>query len=144
MFRLFLLKLKTLNCEHNPLYHWWKVCGFFKMPKLKFYIGRIKWIYGYPLKYNKYLSINTSSVGWKDKFRSPRFEWNPYILITILNKYQISLTFYYIPEHTWEAILDILYYNKSIKQAIENNVWIDIRTKEEIGINSNLKKYVRP
>lgn len=132
--------LKRLNCEHNLLYHWWKVRKYFKAPKIKFYIGRIKWIYGYPLKYNKYVSFNMSSLGWKDKFRNPRFEWNPYILITVLNKWQLSITFYYVPDFTWEAILDILYYNKSVEQAIEHNTWIDMRNNREINILNNIKR----
>lgn len=130
------------NLYHNPLYHWFKVRKYFKRPKIGLYYGKITWRFGFPIRrdyYNRVLDFRSSALGWKDKYDSPRFEWHPYIMITFLRKWQIIWTFYYEIEHVWEAILDVLYYNKSIEEAIKENTWININTGKEISIT----KYIR-
>lgn len=138
------------NKYNNPLYHWWKARKYFKRPKCHFYKGKITWFFGFPIKkeyLNKILDIRFNALGWKDKWDSPRHEWDPYISIVFFRKWQLLWIFNWISNDkdsgirsmaTWEAILDYLYYGKSIDQCIKNHVW---GWKKEITINSNLKKF---
>lgn len=136
---------KLWNEYHNPIYYWWKVRKYFKFPSIRFYKGKKTWFFGLPIRndcYNRFIDIRLSGLGWKDKYNSPRFEWHPYIMIMFFRKWQIIWIFYYKPDHTWEAILDYLYYGKSIEEAIEDNTWVNVNTKEEITIMHNLKKNI--
>ena len=57
-------------------------------------------------------------VGWKSKYDSPRWEYNPYIAIILFRKWAISWTIgwkdYMQNLATWEAILDYNYYDRPI------------------------------
>lgn len=124
------------NTYCNPWYHWWKVRKYFKQPDSHFYCGKITWFFGLPCRhdyYNRILDIHFSALGWKDKWYTPRHEWDPYIAITIFRKWQLIWTFNWADENdndsitrsmaTWEAILDFSYYNKSMKWVVNNHIW---------------------
>lgn len=71
---------------------------WFKFPKPSIYFGHI--ISGLP---NKWIELHSYDVTWK---------------------YQLLLTFQTNNNDVcWETILDIIYYNKSLKEAINRNTW---------------------
>lgn len=133
-----------LWCEfHNPYYYWWKVRKYFKRPKFHFlYAGKLTWIFGLPILtdyYNPYFDIILKGVGWKSKYDSPRHEWDPMFAITILRKWQIIFTWNYYPKKvfkqnkndagtismaTWEAILDMVVFNKSLEEVYKEQRWV--------------------
>ena len=143
---------KLWNEYHNPWYHWWKVRKIFKRPKCHFYKGKITWFFGFPCRsnyLNSIVDIRFSSLGWKDKYSSPRHEWDPYISIVFFRKWQLLWIFNWVDKNdeysntrsmaTWEAILDHLYYKKSIDWCKRNHVWGTFTKDERITIDNNLK-----
>lgn len=143
---------KSWNEYHNPWYHWWKARKYFKKPKCHLHKGKLTWFFGFPCdkKYlNSILDIRFSSLGWKDKYNSPRHEWDPYISIVFFRKYQLLWIFNWINKKdkfsdtrsmaTWESILDYIYYNESIEHCKKTHIWNNINTSEKITIDSNLK-----
>lgn len=139
---------KGWNEHHNPLYHWWKAKKYFKFPNIHFYSGKIKWFFGFPIKkeyLNRILDIRLSSLGYKTKWDEFRHEWDPYISIVLFRKWQLLLVFNWINDDensnvrsmaTWEALLDHIYYNKSITECINTHIW---GYNGEITIESNIK-----
>ena len=107
----------------NPLRTWWKVRKWFKFPKPSIYFGHI--VTGLPMGFpNKWIELHCYDVTWKDKYDSPRFEFEPQINLELFKKYQLLLTFKTSNDDVyWETILDIVYYNKSLKEAIARNTW---------------------
>lgn len=142
---------KGWNEYHNPYFPWWKARKHFKKPKWRLVIhGKIGWFFGLPCRhdyYNRILDIHTSSLGWKDKYNSPRHEWDPYIAITLFRKWQLCWVFTYHRKGdingstrnlaTWEAMLDYLYYKVPIDKVANNHVWG--YKDDEIRINNNIK-----
>lgn len=81
------------------------------------------------------IRITWYDLGWKDKFESPRHEWNPSFQIYFF-KWQFCI-FWGSPiepcddDGYWQQILWYLYYsNKDIKKAKETWGWIDYDTKK--------------
>ena len=73
-------KLEIWNEYHNPFYIWWKCRKYFKFPNIKIHTGGLTWFFGYPIckEYlNKFIDFRMSALGWKDKYNSPRHEWDP-------------------------------------------------------------------
>ena len=146
-------KLEIWNEYRNPFYIWWKCRKYFKFPSIKTYIGKLTWFFGFPIRtdyLNKFVDFRMSALGWKDKYNSPRHEWDPYISIVLFRKWQLIFTFNYAilgddcsytrDIATWEAMLDIVYNNKSLQQVVNEHQWcksIDNR-KEVITIKDNL------
>lgn len=126
---------KTWNRYHNPLYYWWKSRKVFKRPKAHFHIGKIEWFFGFPCRrdyLNCFIDFRMCGLGWKDKWDSPRHEWDPYIAITFFRKWWLIWIFNWSNKEensslrsmaTWEAMLDYLYYNKSIEECIARHAW---------------------
>lgn len=144
-------KINAWNEYSNPIYHWWKARKYFQFPYIKFYMGKPHWFFGFPInkKYiNPFIDIRSSAVGWKDKYDSPRHEWNPYISITFFRKFRLLWIFTYCNDRsnliydtaTWEAILDYIYYNKNIEQCIKNNTWGETSTEYRPCVKNNIKK----
>lgn len=109
-----------------PYYDWWKCRKYIKRPH--WHLNGIglwtrNWTFGLPINiksYNPIFSIKFGNVGWKDKYNSPRFEWNPYFAIVIFRKWIISWTLcwskdYLINMTNWERILSHNYYNIELK-----------------------------
>lgn len=145
---------KLWNQYHNPWYYWWKARKYFKRPKAHFHIGKIEWFFGFPCRkdyLNSIIDFRMSGLGWKDKWNSPRHEWDPYIAITFFRKWWIIWVFNWIDKNdkyshtrsmaTWEALLDFIYYKKSISKCIKHHIWNSCPDKdaEKITIESNLK-----
>lgn len=118
---------------NNPYHYWWKVRKYWKMPKIHLaHIGKIVWWYGLPCSreyYAKYFDCYISGLGWKEKYEEPCFEWDPYLCLTFFRKFQIIFVWNYCPhfmkkeqrdnaidisEHTWESILEMSEFGKSI------------------------------
>ena len=69
---------------------------------------------------NPIVSIQTSNVGWKTKYDTVRWEWNPFIAIILFRKWIFSWTVYWSKDYCknlriWETIIDHIYYNKPLK-----------------------------
>jgi len=86
------------------------------------------------------ISIKTNGLGWKDKFDSPRFEWQPAFFIYFFglqfciwwNAPKLEGKKYANNDKYYEMILWYLKYNtsKDIKLAEETWDWIDSKTKK--------------
>lgn len=135
---------------HFPLSQWYKARDKFKKPKCHFICGKPVWFFGWPAReeyINPIIDIRSSSLGWKSKYDSPRHEWDPYFAITFFRKYRIMWMWNYITDDsndnvrsmaTWEALLDYLYFDRTIDWVKENHVWLN-HDKSEIRIDKNLK-----
>lgn len=138
-----------------PWYHWWEVREYFKRPKAHFLFRKKFWTFGLPARrdyYNPVIDIGFHALGWKDKWDSPRHEWDPMICITFFRTWHLLWIFNWAVKEeknsitksmaTWEAILDYSYYNKTIDQAIDNHVWSyeEDGEKKYITIISNMTK----
>lgn len=125
----------------NPFKTWWKVRKWFKFPKPSIYFGPIVsgLPYGLP---DKWIELYIYDVTWKDKYNSPRFEFTPQINLNLFKKYQLLLTFQTSDDYLyWETILDIIYYNKSLKEAVDRNTW---ETCNKEKINAFTKRFLTP
>ena len=142
------------NEYHNPLYPWFKCRKYFRRPNIHLLKGKNIWFFGLPCRrdyYNKIIDIRFSSLGWKDKYNSPRHEWDPYISIVFLRKYHLIWIFNYVVKGdsngstrniaTWEAMLDYLFYGRTLDQCKKSHVWLSglYENAKEITINRNLK-----
>lgn len=127
---------KVWNEYHNPFYTWWGVHKWFKSPYIHFYKGHITWFFGMPIskdKYNKIFDFRMSALGWKWKYERVEHEWDPYIAVTFFRKWQLLWIFNYVTKDdedsrtrniaTWEAILDILYNNRPLKDVVKFHKW---------------------
>lgn len=144
--------IKHWNEYNNPFYVWWKCKDWFLSPSCHIYCGKKTWFFGLPITdryYNKILDIRFSAVGWKWKYERIEHEWDPYIAITLFKKWQLIFIFNYVVKKdknsgtrniaTWEAMLDIVYNNKSLCQAVNGHQWYKCPDKKEvITIKNNL------
>ena len=125
----------------NPFKTWWKVRKWFKFPKPSIYFGPIVsgLPYGLP---DKWIELYIYDVTWKDKYNSPSFEFTPQINLNLFKKYQLLLTFQTSGDYLyWETILDIIYYNKSLKEAVDRNTWGNCNKEK---INAFTKGFLTP
>ena len=88
------------------------------------------------------IMISKTELGYKDKFNSPRFEWNPSFQIYFF-KWQFSI-FWKPPVKNedlfWEMVLWYNYYSdKDINKAKETWGWIDYNTKQSTWNDNYLK-----
>lgn len=138
--------------EYNfPYYHWWSVRKYFKRPKAHLYIGKPMWFFGFPLSQylNPIIDVRLHGLMWKDKWNSPRHECDPYFSIMLFEKWHFLWTFNWMDKKdeydntrsmaTWEAVLDILYYNKDIEWCKKRHVWLS--KDYRITIDKNLTDY---
>ena len=141
---------KVWNEYHNPFIVWWKARKWFNFPYIHFYCGKVTWFFGMPIsktKYNKVLDFRISALGWKWKYSHVEHEWDPYIVFTFFRKWQIMWVFNYVHKNdeasstrniaTWEAMLDIVYNNKSLSYVVRNHKWLDTNG-DTIDITHNL------
>lgn len=138
--------------SHIPLYQWYRARDKFKKPNCHFSFGKPSWFFGWyaDSRYmNPIIDIYSSSLGWKDKYNSPRHEWDPFFAITFFRRYRLMWMWNYVSDPsdsgeytrnvaTWEAILDYIYYNKSIEWVRNNHIWLN-QDNSEITIDKNLK-----
>lgn len=90
-------------------------------------------LFGYEISYGWPISVTWYGLGWKDKYETPRYEWQPSFQIYFF-KWQFCI-FWNAPDDDndlyYEMILWYLYYSKKdIKKAEETWNWIDNDTKK--------------
>jgi hypothetical protein len=116
-------------CIEDPLKTWRKVKKLFKKPHFKIHFFSNP-IYNCPhMNLNtiaKIIDIESSDVGWKEKYGSSRHERSPYIWVCLFKRIGFSVNWhvYYRDEFDkeqdgdmfyWEYLLNYLYFNKSLK-----------------------------
>ena len=114
----------------NPFIIWWKARRYFKFPKLRFYACRKGYMDMFPINDDlvaKWVDITFRELWWKDKWRSPRHEFNPIIKLVLFRRYETGVIFTNKVDDMiyWETILDYLYYSKNIYKSVNNNIWED-------------------
>lgn len=103
----------------NPFRLYNKIKKYFRPLKFKIYFSRM---FG---NCAKILEITSFDLTWKDKWHSPRHEYNPRINISLFNYFhwRIELTLDGDMMNDmvyWESALSWMYYNKSLPQAIKS------------------------
>ena len=103
----------------NPLKTYNKIKKWFKpiYPNFQMYFGK--------RNKAKILELNSFDVTWKDKWNSPRHEFNPRILISLFNYIHFYIEWSLQEDSLndtiyWESILDYIYYGKSLQEACSN------------------------
>lgn len=104
----------------NPLKTYNKIKKYFRRIKPQFYFKVSKSPFA-----AKILEINSCDVLWKDKWNSPRHEYNPKINISLFTYIHLNVTFTLKDDSIsdvayWEAALYWLYYGKNLHRAIKN------------------------
>lgn len=107
-------------CITNPFKLYNKIKTYFRPLKPKVYFDNMK---GHSAKI---LEICSFDVTWKDKWNSPRHEFNPRIMISLFNRFHWRIEFtlgedYLTDMVYWEAALSWLYYGLSLPDAIKKN-----------------------
>lgn len=136
------------NEYRNPWYHWWKARKYFKRPKAHFLFRKNFWTFGLPIRrdyYSPVIDIGFHALGWKDKWDSPRHEWDPMICITFFRTWHLLWIFNWATKHkkdsitgsmaTWEAILNYTRYDKSLSYVVDNHIWSYDRDSEKVYIS---------
>lgn len=106
----------------------------FRFPRPHFYFGPIKrgvpyflprrWIkssedQGHLVpKYIKWFGAGVVGLGWKEKYGTPRHEWDPMLWI-VLCKRQFVVTFSFKDPDSWECYLTYQYYTDPSKSREE-------------------------
>jgi hypothetical protein len=89
------------------------------------------------------LAINSFDVVWKDKYDSPRHEFNPRIEISLFNYFHWRIDFTLGDDSMddmvyWETALYWLYYDKTLGEAIEEaGGWETVNP--ETGLREKIK-----
>lgn len=100
----------------NPLKTYNKIRNYFLPIKPKF-----QWTFGFRNK-AKILEINSFDLTWKDKYNSPRHEFNPRMFFSLFNYIHLYINWTLGKDSMhdmvyWEAALDWIYYGKDLQQA---------------------------
>jgi hypothetical protein len=111
-------KLFNFSFFGNPWKFWWKNREFFSMPNIRinFYRQSMNWN-------ARILDFECDDLGWKTKYSEFRQENNPYITLSLFNKFtiHIELVKYGIDElgykkdcslEYWEYMLNYAYHNE--------------------------------
>lgn len=96
-------------------------------------------LFGYEISYGYPISWHLGTLGWKDKYGTPRYEWSPTFQIYFF-KWQFCVFWnsplknkrgYYDDDKYYEQIVWFLYYSdRDIKKAKETWAWSDGETGE--------------
>lgn len=146
-FRKLILKSKSELQEEAEKYPYrYDRCIYKNLPLVRRNKDWIFKIFGnhYWLSIGYPIAIDTTDLGWKDKFESPRHEWNPALQIFIFH-WQFCI-WWKSPDgdndHTYyEMFLWYKYYNeRDIIKAEKTWGWINTKTKQSTWNNNYLKK----
>lgn len=104
----------------NPFKTYNKIKKYFRRIKLKF-----SWTFIKKKSSAKILEFNSFDLTWKDKWNSPRYEFNPRINISLFQYIHLHIELTLKEDSMsdiayWEAALYWLYYNKSLHRAVKN------------------------
>lgn len=131
---------EQINKEKEDYPHKHTIEKFSNLPMVrrnKEYIFKLFGNY-YFLSYGWPFAIHINTLGWKDKFSSPRYEWSPAFKIYFFG---LQFCIFYIApkiegeercqDTYWEMILWYLHYcDKDIKKAQESWRWVNHDTKK--------------
>lgn len=125
----------------SPIFNPWNFCGsILKIRKNPMKYGRLSYfkLFGLYIYYGWPIYRVKIDLGWKDKYDSPRHEWNPSYQIWFF-KWQY-IVFYGSPDGNdsryWEQYLWYSKYsNKSIIEAKMSWPWVDFITKATTWCN---------
>lgn len=105
----------------NPLKTYNKIKKYFKPIKPEF-----QWSFG---KRNSVsiLELTAFDLTWKDKWRTPRHEFNPRIYFSLFNYIHLYISWTIGDDSMndmvyWEAALYWLYYDKSLQESIKDSM----------------------
>lgn len=105
--------------HENPLKTYNKVKKYFRPLKPRF-----QWSFGYSKWKPIILEFNLFDVTWKDKYNSPRHEYNPRLILSLFRCVHLYVEWTLKDGMEdmvyWEAILDWMYYGKSLQEACTN------------------------
>ena len=128
----------SINCHKISILK--ELKGIFVSPQCKYSFTTNYAPFMFCGYYGKLLSIVVSDVQWKDKFGTPRHEENPFVSISLFNKFFFNWT-WKLPPHIesnftdnddyWEQVIWCLYYytcynskgNIDIKKAKKAWLW---------------------
>lgn len=123
----------------NPLRTYNKIKQYFLPLKPKIQFGAYKW------RDAKILEFNAFDVTWKDKYNSPRHEYDPRIELTLFNYFRILITFEVKGQKNfdsmvyWEAALSWLYYKQHLPKTLQSTSgWKDFVNGKEVPIKFTL------
>lgn len=115
----------------NPLKTYNVIKKYFRRIKPRF---QCSW---YKSNKAKILEINSYDLMWKDKWNSPRHEFNPRIFISIFNRLHIFVDLTLGEDSMtdmvyWEAALYWLYYHRSLSKAVQLSTgWSDFNKETQ-------------
>lgn len=121
----------------NPLTTYKKIKNYFRPLKMKCSFTRMR------AREATILAINSFDVIWKDKYNSPRHEFNPRIEISLFNYFHWRIDFTLGDDSMddmvyWETALYWLYYDKTLGEAIEEaGGWETVNP--ETGLREEMK-----
>lgn len=107
----------------NPLKTYNKVKKYFLPIKPQF-----QWTFGFRNK-ARILELNSFDLTWKDKWNSPRHEYNPRLFFSLFNYIHLYIEWTVSKDSLddtayWEAVLDWMYYGKDLQKACTTG-WCD-------------------
>lgn len=141
----------------DPLKEWRKAKGLFIKPKCSFrFFNNINsnCPYVYIPNVPSILCVRSCSVGWKNKYNSPRHEQDPYVWVCFFRKFGFSMTWSLSKDSfedciCWEYLLDYIYFRKditiydkwrNIDKKVVNTPSIALTKKGKILFNQKYKK----
>lgn len=113
----------------NPLKTYNKAKKYFRKIITKFKINACK------SNYAKIIDFTSFDITWKDKYNSPRHEFNPRIQLSLFNYIHFTLEFLLSNDDfenmvCWEAMLNWLFYDKNLQEAVnESTGWTKYNPK---------------
>jgi hypothetical protein len=119
---------------------WWKERKYFKFPGMRFYAC----LWGVPFTYHKYpkhfwqkvVMFQYLPLQWKPKYDEFRFEQEPFIDLNLFG-YHFGIVFSlekYNLDAYWEALLEHLFTNKTIKECVDDNTWSKYDSEEKLNV----------
>lgn len=126
---------------------------YFIKAKPKIYFGKWNRLLGFPLclySVARIFDFSKTSLIWKDKFGTPRYEFPPMVKITFFRYFSILIVWNVkedwdndiIIDHYWEQLLwTVEYWDNNLQKAIENWPWFN--NNESTWDNRWLRKRYR-
>lgn len=130
---------------HFPWRTYWKARKIFKRPKIKCHFGNVKngevWglVSSSSAYWNPILEFSSRDVTWKSKWNSPRFEYEPEIVMIFFKRWELWIHLV-SPDTTsqhdyiyWETLLDYVNFKKPLGLAIEDNTWVSCGESSQLN-----------
>lgn len=136
------LKCKIWNSCTNPFRTIWRCRKWFKMPKMKWYFYKY---YKWKNDDTPFIYFESWDIMWKDKYDTPRHEYDPYIRFIFFRWLCIDIKLMYddvyCNDNTWEQMLWTYYYcDNDIRKAYRTWPWYSNDTKTTTWDKSMMTK----